>query len=292
MLNDGPGSTSRRIGHLIRGIELDGFALMPDVVPHAQIESVRADLEQLELEVSTYSSAQHFAHDVQWSGSDALFDLIGCEQVLEFLSILFGDDVLFVSATYARTDPGYCGMALHTDGQPYGSNIFGARASCPVVVRALYYLDDLTAARAPFRVVPSSHLGMHIDANPYRRHLHHIDERIVCGKAGSALLINHRVFHAVAPNSSGTSRAVVAVAYRPAWAGPALPVPGYTAAQLCLVPTRVRHLFRDPNTRIDTSMVNWSADMPTDAPGLGTRRWAAGQGHDRPDDLPTPPIGR
>ena len=67
--------------------------------------------------------------------------------------------------------------------------------SCPVLVRVLYYLDDLTREVSPFRVVPHSHLSLHADGNPYQRFASHPEEVMVPVKAGGAVLINHRVFH-------------------------------------------------------------------------------------------------
>jgi hypothetical protein len=80
---------------------------------------------------------------------------------MEFLRALFGDEIVFMTYGYARSEPGHPGISLHTDGQPYGSRIFGYEGSCPCHVRVLYYLDDLTTEVSPFRVVPRSHLSMH-----------------------------------------------------------------------------------------------------------------------------------
>ena len=86
-------------------------------------------------------------------------------------------------------------MPLHTDSHPYGSSILGARATSPVLVRILCYLDDLTPERAPLRVVPSSHLSLHRDAQPYQRYAGHPEEiRLTC-QAEDAIAINQRVFH-------------------------------------------------------------------------------------------------
>ena len=38
-------------------------------------------------------------------------------------------------------------------GSPMGREIFGYEGSVPVMVRVLYYLDDLTPEVSPFRVV-------------------------------------------------------------------------------------------------------------------------------------------
>ena len=62
----------------------------------------------------------------------------------DFLTELFGDDLICTSYGYSVSDPGHPGIAIHTDSQPYGSTMFGGQASSPCLVRVLYYLDDLT----------------------------------------------------------------------------------------------------------------------------------------------------
>lgn len=103
--------------------------------------------------------------------------------------------------------PGHPGISLHTDGQPYGSNIFGYAGSSPVQIRVLYYLDDLTADVSPFLVVPRSHLSLHDDANPYTRYAAHSEQVAVPAKAGSAVFLNHRCFHGNCPNVGQRDRA-------------------------------------------------------------------------------------
>ena len=93
--------------------------------------------------------------------------------------------MIFMHYGYARSEPGHPGISLHADGQPYGSKIFGFEGSCPVLIRVLYYLDDLIPEVSPFRVVPRSHLCLHADANPYTRYESHPEEVMVPCKAGS-----------------------------------------------------------------------------------------------------------
>ena len=87
-------------------------------------------------------------------------------------------------SAYQLGEPGHPGIAIHTDAQPYGSRIFGSLASSPVLMRVLYYLDDLTPECSPFKVVPRSHLSVHVDANPYNRFLRHDEEVMVTCDAG------------------------------------------------------------------------------------------------------------
>ena len=260
-------------GARIRCLELNGYVVLPSWLDAGTVEALRQALADLPLAHTTYSAHQWYVHNVERQPAGASAHLhLAYPPLLELLTAILGDDLLCCGATYARTDPGYPGMALHTDSQPYGSNIFGAQASSPVLVRVLQYLDDLTPDCAPLRVVPHSHLSLHRDANPYRRYRSHPEEVVVCAPAGSVVIINQRVFHAVGANRSDRSRGVYAVAYRPAWAGPVVRVEAEPPP--AALPEPVRQLFRDPNLRLEsTAMRNWSDDLPIGGPGLGSRRW-------------------
>jgi hypothetical protein len=179
-----------------------------------------------------------------------------------------------MSYAYARSEPGHPGISLHADGQPYGSQIFGFEGSCPWLVRVLYYLDDLTPDVSPFRVVPHSHLSMHADANPYKRYEAHPEEVMVPVKAGSAVLINHRVFHGNFPNTGSRAREMLAIAYRPGWAGPVAEVAAWDPGDLERLPSAVRPFFADRNTRHwDFGGGNKPANMARVAPGMDPSRW-------------------
>ena len=80
------------------------------------------------------------------------------------------------------------------------------------MVRVLYYLQDLTPEVSPFRVVPRTHLSMHADANPYKRYESHPGEVMIPTKAGSAVLINHKIFHGNYPNTGAYAREMLAIA--------------------------------------------------------------------------------
>ena len=144
-------------------------------------------------------------------------------------------------------------------------------------MRVLYYLDDLTPDVSPFRVVPRSHLCMHADANPYQRFSAHPDEVMVTLKAGSAVLLNHKGFHGNYPNTGTRSRGMLAISYRPAWAGPVQPVDEWSSTELQQLPTEVRELFQSPNhCQGDFFGANKPANMPSVSPGMNVNRWERG----------------
>ena len=73
---------------------------------------------------------------------------------------------------------------------------------------------------------------------------------MVTCKAGSAILINQNVFHGNFPNVGDGSREMLAIAYRPSWAGPAGEVEARDSEKVAKLPSDVRILLGDPNTRI------------------------------------------
>ena len=261
------------LGERIRQIEVEGYVLLPDLLSADEIAALKAQTAQFETTPVDYSIHQRGRHNIQFEGGQ-ITELIAQPVTVAFLRELFGDEVIMMHYGYARSEPGHPGISLHTDGQPYGSQIFGYEGSCPFLVRVLYYLDDLTPKISPFRVVPRSHLSMHADANPYKRYESHPEEVMVTAKAGSAVLINHKVFHGNYPNTGDRAREMLAIAYRAAWAGPIQEVDEWDPAELAKLPESVRPLFGDRNKRIwDYQGGNKPPNMASEAPGMNPGRW-------------------
>lgn len=263
-------TTAQRIAHL----ELEGYVLIPDLLTLEQTETIRSELAPLSTTGTDYSEHQRGRNNVQWDDVPNTLDVIALPAMLDFLKALFGDAILCTSCATAISKPGHPGIAVHTDAQPYGSKIFGVQASSPALVRCLYYLDDLTPQRSPLKVIPRSHLSLHRDANPYNRYLRHPDEVMVTCRAGSCAIINQKIFHANYPNHSDSDRRMLAIAYRPTWAGPVAEVEDWPAEKVAALPDHVRPLFRSLNTRnINFDLPNRPDDLAEDAPGISPRRW-------------------
>lgn len=261
------------LGQQVQSLEVEGYVVLPDLLTADQVAALKAETALLETTAVDYSIHQRGCPEVQFAGG-AITDLIAHRPTIDFLERLFGNDIVMMSYDYARSEPGHPGISLHADGQPYGSAIFGMQGSVPWMVRVLYYLDDLTAEVSPFRVVPRSHLSMHDDANPYRRFTSHPEEMVVTAKAGSAILINHRVFHGNCPNSGDRAREMLAIAYRPAWAGPQSDVEAWNPEQLARLPEAVQRLMTDRNQRRwDFDGGNKPPGMADDAKGMNPSRW-------------------
>ena len=263
-------STKQRIKHL----ELEGYVVMPNMIPPDLLQEIRSEVDRLPTIGTDYSEDQRGHKDVHFTDSPKCIDLIALPGMLEFLSALFGDELVCTSCTFALSRPGHPGIALHTDSQPYGSEIFGMQASSPRLVRVLYYLDDLTPEKSPLKVIPHSHLSLHSDNNPYKRYLSHPEEVMVTCRAGTAAIINQAVWHANFPNVSTQNRRLLAIAYRPAWASPIAEVPDWPAEKIAKLPSNVQPLFQSLNTRnFDYNIPNRPDNMATSAPGINPSRW-------------------
>ncbi|MSR65713.1 MAG: hypothetical protein EXS18_08040 [Verrucomicrobiae bacterium] len=263
-------STAQRIKHL----EIEGYVLIPDLLSAEQVAKIKAELYRLPTKGTDYSENQRSCVDVHFTDSPNCADLIANPPMIQFLETLFGDELICTSCVYAQSRPGHPGIAIHTDAQPYGSKIFGMQSSAPRLARVLYYLDDLTPDRAPLLVIPHSHLSLHKDANPYHRYLSHPEQVMITCKAGSAAIINQSIFHANYPNKSKEDRNLLAIAYRPAWAGPIAEVTDWPAEKVEKLPPHVRRFFKNLNTRgIDFDVPNRPANMRTEAPGINPSRW-------------------
>ena len=267
--------SSLTFGEQVRHLELEGFVVLPDLLPPEKIAEMKRELARLPTKATDYSENQRGYSDVHWIDSPECIETIALPTMIQFLERLLGDELICTSCIYALSRPGHPGIAIHTDSQPYGSKIFGMQASSPRLVRVLYYLDDLTPERSPLKVIPRSHLSLHADANPYNRYLSHPEEVMVTCRAGSAAIINQSIFHANYPNKSGEDRSLLAIAYRPAWAGPIAEVAEWPAEKVAQLPEHVRRFFQSLNTRkVNVNVENRPPDMRTTAPGINPSRWS------------------
>ena len=262
-------------GERVRYLELEGYLVLPDLLDPEQISAIGAELAALPLTATDYSPHKQTADDLLGRDMPHTMAAIALPATVAFLERLFGDDVLCNSISYQLCEPGHPGIAIHTDALPYGSRASGILSS-PVLMRVLYYLDDLTPECSPFKVLPRSHLSVHADGNPYNRFLRHDEEVMVTCAAGSAVVINQKVFHGNYPNFSASDRRLLAISYRPAWAGPVMAVAAWDAGQLATLPPAARRLFRDPNTRrIDLEVQNRPRDLHRSDTGIAPSRWTA-----------------
>ena len=258
----------------IRYFEVEGYVVLPSILTPDIIAKLKAEFADAEMSHTSYSTAQTRSNiQPQWISRTAA-ELIGYPPMIEFLNDLLGTDIVFTRGFFQRTLHGSPGISMHTDGQPHGSNLFGYEGSCPRLLRVLYYLDDLTPERAPFRLVPRSHLSFHADASPYARYKSHPEEITLVVPAGSAVVIPSLTLHGSHPNLDQRPRELLQMGYRPAWAGPIQPVEEWEAEHVANAPSIARPFLQSLNTTgAEWEQEHKPAGMKTAAPGINPSRW-------------------
>ncbi len=258
----------------IRHLEVEGYLVIPNALNEQQINDVKIGMSDAEMLHTDYSTQQtRSVKQPQWH-SRAVAELIGNPVVIDFLNDLMGSEIVFTRGFYQKSLSGCPGISLHTDGQPHGSNLFGYEGSCPRLLRVLYYLDDLTPERAPFRLIPRSHISFHADASPYARYKWHPEEISIVVQAGSAVIVPSMMIHGSHPNSDENSRELLQFGYRPAWAGPIKSVEEWDENLVSNAPESAKPFLRSLNT----TGFKWEQEhkpkgMKTEAPGINPSRW-------------------
>ncbi len=258
----------------LRHFEVEGYVVLPSVLDADTIARLKADLADVEMEPKSYSDYQTTAVvPPQWT-CPSVAELIAHPPVIDFLTDLLGPDIVFTRGHFQRTHPGSPGISMHTDGQPHGSNLFGFEGSCPKLVRVLYYLDELTPKRAPFRLIARSHLSFHADANPYSRYKWHPSEITLTIPAGSAILIPAMLFHGTHPNFDPHVRELIQFGYRAAWAGPVQPMPEWDEELVAKIPDVAKRFVQSVNTTGEQwEQAHKPANMRTESEHIDPHRW-------------------
>ena len=112
------------LGQKIRHLEVEGYVVLPDVLDEATMAQIKAEMADAPMKTKDYSDAQTYFREPQWH-SQALARLIAHPPVVEFLEVLLGSDIVFTHGLFTRTLSGSPPISLHTDGQPFGSSLFG-----------------------------------------------------------------------------------------------------------------------------------------------------------------------
>ncbi|MFT5465087.1 MAG: hypothetical protein ACI8UO_000173 [Verrucomicrobiales bacterium] len=258
----------------IRHFEVEGYVVFPSILTRDVIDQLKAELAEVEMTHTDYSTQQtRSVEQPQWT-CPAAAELIAYPPMIDFLSDLMGPEIVFTRGFFQRTLPRCPGISMHTDGQPHGSTLFGYEGSCPRLARVLYYLDDLSLDRAPFRLIARSHLSFHAEASPYQRYKSHPEETTIVVPAGSAVVIPSLLLHGSHPNLDDQPRELIQLGYRPAWAGPIQPIDEWDPEFVANAPEIAKPFLKSLNTNgVSFEQVHKPAHMPTNAPGINPSRW-------------------
>jgi Phytanoyl-CoA dioxygenase (PhyH) len=187
----------------------DGFVVLERIVDQAQVEAMRAAVDEL-LAASRRDLtkrhggtlhldeiADHPAFDPAWTSP----------RLLAAVAHVLGPDFRASAVTYRGPQPGYGAQSLHADdvalsgGDPFR------------VATAIVPLVDFTTENGATRVVPGSHREPLRDA-PAEPDRPHPRERTVTASAGSALVFNGHLWHSGTRNASAARRDALQIVFR------------------------------------------------------------------------------
>ena len=229
----------KEVGDIVEAVERDGFCIVEDVIPARQVDEIRdavvaaqrAHHEEAEAELARTRAR---GHRIGVEGVAVLKQVINATQcfaphladarVLGVAESFFGEFVRISCTDCVINLPGNGRGYWHADWPYNATNSTHVRAPYPDAIMhlsSIWMLTRFTAGNGATLVLPGSH---RFDNNPAAgamptvdRDAPHPSERQATAPAGSVLLYDSRLWHAVAPNRSDESRVALIVRYAPWW---------------------------------------------------------------------------
>lgn len=229
----------RAVDALRRQIERDGFCVVEGVIPAGQVQAINAELlaalegnrERSEGELAKTRSR---GHRIGTPGVAVLKQAINEVQsfapyladrrVLDIVEAFFGAWARISCTDCVANMPGNARGYWHADwpyNQTNASHIPAPYPDAVLHLSTIWMLTPFSAETGGTLVVPGSHRW---PRNPAAGDMPEVDneavyptERHVEGPAGSALVYDSRLWHAVAANRSDQPRVALIVRYAPWW---------------------------------------------------------------------------
>ncbi len=188
----------------------NGFLVVEDAITHAQVESLRAALDET---YARTSGGEQFIHELLEEDSRFEF-LLDHPPALSRIKALLGNCIQLHSATARVTQGEVPDQGWHRDGPwpvdpngtPYGSR--------PGQINCGYFLDELTEENGAIAFVRGSHRN---PASPSHKPDPRPDEVRVYAKPGQAVLFDGWIYHRGVANVSGEMRRTCLMCYQNSW---------------------------------------------------------------------------
>ena len=222
-----------------RQIEMDGFCIIEDVIPTDEIKGIRDEITALERAGQEESEAlkadmRRRGHRIGAKGVGSLRQVINRTQsfaphladrrILETAEAVLGPWARISCTDCVVNFPGNERGYWHADwpyNQTNASHIPAPYPDTLLHLSTIWMLTPFSAHTGGTFVVPGSHRWLN---NPSAdgiagidRDAPHRSELQIEGEAGSVLLYDSRMWHAVAPNLSQQPRVALVVRYAPWW---------------------------------------------------------------------------
>ena len=228
-----------KTAQIVRQIRMNGFSVVDNVIPEAAVGEIREQVVCLQKENDAASRARQEAtrargHRIGAEGVGVLKQVINCTQtfapylgdsrIIETAETFFGPYVRISCTDVVINHPGNERGYWHSDWPYNQTNASHIRAPYPdtmMHLSSIWMLTDFSAKNGGTLLIPGSHRS---SDNPSKGDIEDIDrdapyptETYAAGTAGSVLLYDSRLWHAVAPNNSDQARVALIVRYAPWW---------------------------------------------------------------------------
>ena len=224
---------------VLQSIQTLGFAILPGIIPADAVGAVRDEIVEVQARLHEANEealrrTRARGHRVGAKGVGSLRQVINHSQCFapylaapalrDLTARLFGPYVRISCTDCVVTHPGNERGYWHADWPYNATNASHIPAPYPdalLHLSSLWMLSDFSAENGGTFIVPGSHRS---SDNPAAGAMPHTDrdaphpaEMQVQGAAGSVLVYDSRMWHAVAPNRSDADRVALIVRYAPWW---------------------------------------------------------------------------
>ena len=213
-------------------IKRDGWCVVEGVIPASEVGSIRESI------VKTVDFHEHSEPDEFGVTNPSRRGLINYDQslapylankyVMGITNELWGKWVKITITTPVFNRPGGKPQGWHADwpfNQTHPVAIKEPFPDTPMYLTMIYMLSDFTEENGATLLVPGSHRVLY-DHDQETRMEPHPDQIQAVGPAGSALIFDSRMWHAVPLNKTDEIRVGVTVRYAPWWLNLNCIIPG------------------------------------------------------------------
>lgn len=230
------------VDQIVEHIKLDGFCIIPEVIPYDKAGAIYESLIETALEqgrlhgldpkVQGQSESLSKAGDRATHGFGPTYGLLTLNQsiapyladdrIIDTLKTFWGP---YVRITWIKGEfnaPGHQRTGWHSD-QPFNQGgtmrVFAPYQDALMHMSSVWMLSPFTEETGATLVVPGSHRSTNnpTGGNGIDRMAPYPTERQAIGNAGDVLLFDSRTWHAAATNHSDKPRLGIAIRYAPWW---------------------------------------------------------------------------
>ncbi|MFT5086207.1 MAG: ectoine hydroxylase-related dioxygenase (phytanoyl-CoA dioxygenase family) [Candidatus Latescibacterota bacterium] len=224
---------------MVEQIGRAGFCLLEGVIPKEKVDPIRAEVSRVQAEHHADSEREKEAtrargHRIGARGVGSMRQVINAtqafaahladRQVMDIVEGCFGLWSRISCTDCVINEPGNERGYWHADwpyNQTNASHVLSPYPDCLMHLSTIWMLTDFRADNGGTWVLPASHRTLQ---NPSSGAMDSVDrdgplpgEVQVEGKAGSVLIYDSRLWHAVAANTSSERRVALLVRYAPWW---------------------------------------------------------------------------